>query len=296
MKSFSIGLILSFIRFITNSCPLCLKLVMWKIKIILKYVVRYRNQVVTSNLQNSFGDRYTKAQIALIKSRYYDVLVRYIQETFQIISFDRKKITKRVRIAQKENWETYFAGQNSVIIAASHYGNWEMNMVVFPALTARRVVAFYKPISDPMLDAYMKKIRSVHGLELYAIEQTGRIMAALKGEKVLYIFIGDQSPLNMNGVYWNTFLEQDTPWLNGAEKLARKFNYPVVYLQQVPEHRSPFSYTLRFQIISSNPQEEAPGLITEKYSRILEEEILDKPEYWLWSHKRWKRAHLKPGL
>ncbi|MBK8052930.1 MAG: lysophospholipid acyltransferase family protein [Saprospiraceae bacterium] len=168
-----------------------------------------------------------------------------------------------------------------------------MNMVLLPCFVSQRVIAFYKPISDTTIDNIMLNIRSAFGLELYPIEQTMRVMNHLKDENILYVFIGDQTPLNMNGVYWNTFLHQATPWLTGAEKLAKKYNLPVLYLQQIPETECNISYTLRFHIITENPDHEASGSITEKYSRILENEIIAKPEYWLWSHKRWKRAHHK---
>ncbi len=284
---------LFFIRLITNRSPFVLKIVLWKTGLILQYILKYRSKVILSNLESSVGFQYSKEQIKNIHKKYYSVLIRYIREVFYIISYDKIRLKSLIKIDNAEKWSNYFQLQKSTIITASHYGNWEMNMVLLPCFVSQRVIAFYKPISDSTIDNIMLKIRSAFGLELYPIEQTMRVMNHLKDENILYVFIGDQTPLNMNGVYWNMFLHQATPWLTGAEKLAKKYNLPVLYLQQIPETESNISYTLRFHIITENPDHEASGSITEKYSRILENEIIAKPEYWLWSHKRWKRAHHK---
>ena len=284
---------LFFIRLITNRSPLVLKIVLWKTGLILQYILKYRSKVILSNLESSVGFQYSKEQIKNIHKKYYSVLIRYIREVFYIISYDKIRLKSLIKIDNAEKWSNYFQLQKSTIITASHYGNWEMNMVLLPCFVRQRVIAFYKPISDTTIDNIMLKIRSAFGLELYPIEQTMRVMNHLRDENILYIFIGDQTPLNMNGVYWNMFLHQATPWLTGAEKLAKKYNLPVLYLQQIPETETNISYTLRFHIITENPDYEASGSITEKYSRILENEIIAKPEYWLWSHKRWKRAHHK---
>lgn len=293
MKNITIHIILCIIRNLTRSAPFLIDILLWKTKLFLKYILRYRSKVIFTNLKRSFGNQYDDKQIQKIQNENYDVLLRYIRETFYIISHDLQTLKSKIKLGESEKWLSFLSVQKSTIVTASHYGNWEMNMVLLPAFIQQRVVAFYKPISDKTVDHIMLKIRSAHGLELHPIEQTARIMTKYKAENVLYIFIGDQSPLNMNGVYWNTFLHQETPWLTGAEKLAKKFNYPVLYLKQVPQSEGTLSYILHFQSITENPDLEAPGAITEKYSRILEKEIINKPAFWLWSHKRWKRAHLK---
>ena len=292
LKKNAIHILLFIIRKLTLHLPFFTNILLWKIKIIIKYILKYREDIISENLNKSFGHLYNDIQIREIQNKYYDVLIRYLRETFYIISYDIINLKKRIRIAEPEKWSIFLSAQKSTIVTASHYGNWEMNMVLLPVFVQQKVIAFYKLISDKTMDNIMLKIRSAHGLQLYPIEQTARIMTKYKGENVIYIFIGDQSPLNMNGVYWNKFLNQSTPWLTGAEKLAKKFNYPVLYLKQQPESEPHLSYTLKFELITEKPEEEVSGAITEAYSKILELEIRKEPAYWLWSHKRWKRAHL----
>jgi KDO2-lipid IV(A) lauroyltransferase len=281
---------LRFLKFICRYWPAGIRLFAWKVYFLLFVVIRYRKKVVTANLKTCFGSEVGTQQLKKWRKDYYHVLRRYVLEAMYVAAMPAQKLVKMVDIAQKEHWLDYFDRHRGVVIMASHYGNWEMNMVLLPALLKRRVVAFYKPISDPVMGRFMHSIRSAYGLELYPIEQTVRIMTQMNDKQVLYIFIGDQSPVNLNGVYWNTFMDRKTPWFTGAEKLARRFEYPVVYLHQEPQDHRPLCYTLRFELMSQHPKAEAEGSITERYSRLLEAEIRNKPEYWLWSHKRWKRV------
>mgnify|MGYP001166038168 CR=1 FL=1 len=262
-------------------------------KFMVKNLVGYRKCVIKDNLKNSFCEVYTEDDRNQIVDKYYSVMFRYIKETIMMLSFDQKMLKSKIIYHDQDRWEGYFLNQRSVIVTASHYGNWEVNLVAFPALTRMKVVAFYKPMSGSDVDKIMFDARSKFGLLLYPIQLTARVMQELKMEKVLYIFLGDQSPLNMNGVYWNSFLNQCTPWLTGAEKLAKKYHYPVVYLSQKPIIASDVWYKLEFQLISDHSADTEVGEITEKYSRILEAEIKQNPEYWLWSHNRWKRADHK---
>lgn len=293
MKSFIIHIILKFIKLIINYTPLIFEILLWNIKIILKYILHYRKKVIKSNLTNSLGKELSTNEISFIVHQYYDVLIRYFRESMYIMAWPKEKLMTAIKPSNSSEWLKFVDINTSCIVTASHYGNWEMNMVLFPTLINARVIAFYKPISNKLINDVMHNIRSQYGLELYPIEQTARIMTKLKNEKVMYIFIGDQTPVNMNGVYWNTFLNQKTPWLTGAEKLAKKYSFPVVYLKQIPEEIKQENVFYTLDIIAINGEEDIiDGIVTEKYTRILEAEIRSKPQYWLWSHKRWKRAQL----
>ena len=273
--------------------PVLFEFLLTVFKFIVKNLVSYRKCVIKDNLNNSFCDVYAEDDRNQIVDKYYSVMFRYIKETIMMLSFDQKVLKSKINYHEQDRWEGYFNNQMSVIVTASHYGNWEVNMVAFPALTRMKVVAFYKPMSGSDVEKIMFEARSKFGLHLYSIHLTARVMQELKMERVLYVFLGDQSPLNMNGVYWNTFLNQHTPWMTGAEKLAKKYHYPVVYLSQKPIIASDVWYELNFYLISDDSADTIEGEITEKYSRILEAEIKQNPEYWLWSHNRWKRANIK---
>ena len=248
-----------------------------------------------SNLNNSFGTVKSALEINQIKHNYYKVLSRYIKEVIFKSGWKKEKVLEAMRIEDGAKWNDFFNQHKGIIVLASHSGNWEFNLPVLPALLKNRVVAFYKPISNRVMDRLMYNLRSSFGMENYPIEQTARVMTKLKDDNCLFVFVGDQSPLNMNGAHWNVFLHQDTPWLTGAEKLAIRYKMPVIYLEQIPLNDSPnLLYDIKFHLITADPSLMKEGEITQKYTEILEAEINRRPEFWLWSHRRWKRSHLKP--
>ncbi|MCE2789964.1 MAG: lysophospholipid acyltransferase family protein [Saprospiraceae bacterium] len=264
----------------------------------------YRSSTIEKNLADCPQLDLSLHQITEVKDQYYNVLHRYLMEIMLLAAQKNSLISDWVGMDGEDVWRKWFSNQKSTIITGSHYGNWEIVIPLLPALLKMDVIAFYKPLKQKAMDEWAREIRGRYGLELQPIDQTFRVMSARRHQNIAYVFIGDQSPVNLNGAYWNLFLGRRTPWLTGAEKLAKKFGYPVVYLQQVPvetkqksiqprlqreEGHSPL-YRITFHLITDTPATLPDGLVTEHYTRLLEEEILREPKWWLWSHRRWKRA------
>jgi len=74
--------------------------------------------------------------------------------------------------------------------------------------------------------------------------------------------------------------------MNGPEKIAKMFNYPIVYLSSTKIKRG--YYEARSEILVENPKDYEDGIITDMIAKRTEQEILNQPEIWLWSHRRWK--------
>jgi len=129
--------------------------------------------------------------------------------------------------------------------------------------------------------------RARFGTLMVPKKKSARIFENRKNQPSIYMLPGDQSPTYANQVYWLQFLEQDTAVFFGTEKLSKKYNYPVVYAHVRKVRRG--CYECSFEEISANPMDTPFGFITEAHTRLLEKDILYEPQYWLWSHKRWKR-------
>jgi Kdo2-lipid IVA lauroyltransferase/acyltransferase len=272
----------------------CLIILFEKLAVILaENVIRYRKNVIEKNLKKSFPEM-TEKEIRAIRHKYYRCMIRYIRESFQIGFGPESRIRKHIRVIDHKNGVLYPDGSTASILMASHYGNWEIVSLLPILFPEQRFIAFYKPVQNKLSSEIARHIRSRCGLQIHPISQTARIMAENAGKSYCYLFVGDQSPFNMNSVHWNVFLGQNTPWMTGAERLAIKYNIPVMYLQINPAavYFDGPSYDLYIEIIAVTPAELPTGCITETYTRLLERQIMDKPEYWLWSHKRWKRAKL----
>lgn len=255
---------------------------------ILYYLFNYRRKVVRSNLSHSFPEKSTE-EIIQIEKKFYRHLCDLFVEMYRLWHMSEKEIRKRCIFRHTEILEKYYAEGRGVIGVLGHYGNWEW-MVSYP-LWARPGIDFYplyKPLHDRVFDRMMLKIRSRFGAVPVPKNDILRmIVKDLRNKKVfLGGFIGDQTPNRANLNFWTRFLNHDTAVLLGTEKIARKFNLPVISLHMRLVKRG--YYEVDFIDLCADPAGLAPGELTELHTRMLERHIMEVPELWLWSHKRWK--------
>jgi len=259
------------------------------IYILLYYVVGYRKDVVMKNLQNSFPTK-TKEELVPLSKAYFRFMVDMIHETFKALGLSKEELQKRVIIENIEVIEKLKKQNRSIIIAMGHHGNWEWGNLAFQLLGIYNLRGLYHPLSNKFFDELVIKIRSKFGTVMIPTSNTLKEFVNRKNEVHATGFLTDQTP-SSDQAYWMNFLNQDTAIYIGTEKIARKFNYPVIFASIIRIKRG--YYKLSFSVISDNPAESGFGFITEKHTRILEEEIIKQPETWLWSHRRWK--HKRPA-
>ena len=149
-------------------------------------------------------------------------------------------------------------------------------------------VQVYKPLRDKYLDELFKVIRSRFGGYNVPKHSTAREIIKLRkeGKHIVIGLITDQSPNRSEAHYWTTFLNQETVFMDGAERIAKMMKFPVYYCELIKERRG--HCRVSFDLITEFPKDTADGEITETFVRRLEQTIRKEPAYWFWSHKRWK--------
>jgi KDO2-lipid IV(A) lauroyltransferase len=182
------------------------------------------------------------------------------------------------------------AANQNVVLVMGHLGNWEWGGNSFSLETQQQLYVIYHPLSNKYFDGLMYRMRSRFGTRLIAMKDTFREMVIHRKELNATAFIADQSP-RPETAYWTTFLHQDTPVFWGTEKVAKKLQYPVVYIKIVKLKRG--HYELSAEMLVEHPAAAGEGEILERFTRKLEQDIMDQPEAWLWSHRRWK--HKRSG-
>lgn len=254
------------------------------------YLIGYRKKVVLGNIQRSFPNKTAKEQEEICK-KFYKHFCDLILESLKAFTISEKEVLKRVTCKNPEGINKYFDQGKSVIIAGGHYNNWEIFAVAVDKLIKHQVVGIYKPLTNKYFDEKMRVTRGKYGLEMISTKSVKQYLDQHLNDLTATIFAIDQSPSNPNSAYWTTFLNQDTGVLFGTEKYAKDYNYPVVFGRINKEKRGHYSF--EFFDVTDKPQETAYGEITEKITRMLETDINKQPEYWLWSHRRWK--HKRPA-
>lgn len=250
-----------------------------------KYVVKYRQDIIYKNLRNSFPEK-SKTEINDLASRYFKHLCDYIIETIKLIHMSGEELDKRVTFFNTEIFDILYEQKKNVALVSGHYGNWTW-MIRFPLKLKHKSTVLYRIIKNKHFNTFEKNNRERYGAITIPTDEAYRELLKLYQNKDLFLtwFIVDQWPPKTQN-YWTTFLNQETPVFLGPEKIATKVNAAVVYMEMKKEKRG--YYQVYFSLLCDNAADYPKYEVTEMFTKRLEQTIREKPDYWLWSHKRWK--------
>lgn len=248
-------------------------------------VFKYRKKVVIENIRNSFPEK-PDAEINKIVSKFYLHLSDITLESVKSMSMSERALRKRYIVKNSEIADEYFKAGKSVLCLTSHYGNWEYGILATNNAIPHQAIALYLPLTNRHSEKYGLKRRKRFGMQLVAVQDTKSIFEKEPETPVAIIMAADQSPSNLERSIWVNFLNRETPCIHGPEAYAHKTGMPAVYLKVSRLKRG--HYCLELEKLVDDPSVCKPGEITEKYFKLLERDIKNKPEFWLWSHRRWK--------
>ncbi len=253
-------------------------------------MVGYRRQTIYANLRNSFPEK-PDSEIRKLTHDYYHYMVDLTLESFKMMHMTEREINEHIQVTNPELSQQYFDKKQSLIMALGHFGNWEWYGQCIQLQLAHQMVIIYRPLTHPYFDRMMQRLRTRFGTEITTMKLSLRAMLANRDQITLTAFVGDQAaPVNE---HWMTFLNQESSVYTGIERVARKLNYPVVYLHPTRPRRG--YYTVTLEVLIEDPSRTVDNEITEIYTRRLEKDIRENPTIWLWSHRRWKSKRPAPS-
>lgn len=257
--------------------------------VLLYHVVRYRRKIVWENLRTSFPEKQEK-ELRAIEKKYYRWFCDYFLEAVKLLSISEKELRRRFIITNSEAIIECFNRKQSVATLLGHYCNWEWLSCVGIELPSDSVQGLvYHPLYNKAFDNLFKAIRA-HGTPVPKAEVLRYLVKYKKeGKNSIFGYISDQSPKWENIHLWLPFLNRETPVFTGAERIIRKMNNAVFYVEMSRPRRG--YYTCTYHLITHEPQTWEEHAITRRFFELLENTIRQQPEYYLWSHNRWKRTH-----
>lgn len=253
---------------------------------ILSSFICYRKKVITENLNNSFPD-WDEKQIKKTTKAFYSYFAVMLLESIKVLSMNLASMEKHIKFQNPEILQQYYKKGKSVIVISGHIGNWEWTHGLRNEIPHESLI-IYKPFSDKYFDKLITRARSKFNSSMVSMREVPRVLLKLKREGILSLsgYIADQSPIWDEVQYWTTFLNQNTPVYLGPEKLARKMNSAVIYFRMKVISRG--KYEVEIVPITDQASKTKEYEITERHVKLLEEDIRKHPEYWLWTHRRWK--------
>ena len=265
--------------------------ILYLISKIIRFIVYdifcYREKVVINNIQNTFIEK-SQTEVIKLKNNFFDYFFELIVEIIKLLSISNDELNKRFTFSNINVIEHALKQNKSVIVVVGHYGNWEWALRSASNLTDTKIVGVYKRINNTIFEWLLLKIRSNTNVLPVEIKSLSRELVNNK-EKKIYAIVADQSPtLEQSNVRIN-FLNRDTLVYTGVEKISKKYNMPVFYLNINLTRKGYYEST--FEEICSKDINGKKLEITKEFFSKLENQIKSEPRLWLWSHKRWKHTN-----
>ena len=259
------------------------------------YIVKYRRKLVFENMRASFPDL-SDREVKRMEKKFYRHLCDYAVETVKLLHVSDRSVRKRFEMVNIELLQESVDNREQVILMLGHFGNWEYIPSIKIWLDAPEEAALgevYRPLNNKWFDSFFLKLRSRFGTVNIPKRDVLREMIRYKRNNIPAVigFMADQTPSRANIYYWTEFLNhKDTPVLTGIERIAKKLGCTLVYTDVIKVKRG--YYKIVFEPITKNPSEYGDFELTEMYIRRMEKTIERAPEYWLWTHNRWKHKRL----
>jgi Kdo2-lipid IVA lauroyltransferase/acyltransferase len=252
------------------------------------HVFSYRKKVVISNIALCFPE-YSSTEINTISKKFYKHFVDLIFESIKVLSMNQTQLHKYVHIENSELVQTFINNKQSVILCCGHYASWEYAALGFGTKLNSNCMGIYKPLSNKYFDTVIKNSRGKFGLNLVSVSDVKAYFAAHWQVPTAYGFIADQNPSNPTKANWIRFFNQKIPVSGGIELYAKMYNMPVVYASISKIARG--KYSIQYQLLTQEPTTKKEGEINLLFYEKLKNQIQQNPEYWLWTHKRFKHSN-----
>lgn len=255
------------------------------------HVIGYRKKIVLENLELVFPEK-DKVELLRIRKDFFKHMCDMFLEMIKTMNLSKAEVKKRYQVKNMEVIQE-IEKTNSIIIVCSHYANWEWNVSMNNYVQSKGY-AVYQKIGNKYFDKWIRRNRGRWNTTLITQQQTVKTILKGKINGVTEIFgmVSDQSPQAHRAQYWTEFMGIKVPIFNGPELIARKTDLAVVFLKVSKLKRG--YYHAEFTPITTSGSATDKNEITDTFLRLTEQQIREKPEHYLWTHKRWKHRNRVP--
>lgn len=254
-------------------------------------VIGYRRRVVWKNLTESFPEK-SEEELRKIERGFYHFFCDYLVETVKQMTISDGEMRRRMTYKGIEQLDEVIESGQSIALYLGHYCNWEWVTSMPLWVTSKAQCGqIYHPLENKDFDKLFLRSRERMGSLCIAMQDTLREVVRYKRENqpIIIGYISDQKPYWVNIHHWIDFLNHDTPVLTGTERIVKKMNHAVFYVDMHRIKRG--YYEAEFKLMTLEPQKLKDYELTDMYFDMLEKSIRRAPEFWLWSHDRWSRTH-----
>jgi len=251
---------------------------------ILYPLITYRKKTVFSNLQLVFKNN-KRSDLKRLQKKFYRQFLKNFEELIPLLSQSKESIKKSSFVENPEIVTAFKHLKTPILLTTAHTGNWEKAFSILPLFIDIPTGLIYTPVKNTFFSGILTHIRSRFGLMLISRYHFKQHLIGFLNQSFIYIMPSDQRPVHQMRSFKTNFLGIETNFLYGVEKNAAAYDLPVIFMHIKDDDGM---CRIKFTLISRNGKETEHGFITRTYAELLEKQIYDDPEQWLWSHRRWK--------
>jgi Kdo2-lipid IVA lauroyltransferase/acyltransferase len=258
--------------------------------ILLRDIFKYRKKVIYENLKFAFPEK-SENEIELLMRKFYSYLADIMVETIKLHTISHEELDKRITFKGLERVEEYTNQNRSVIVLGMHHNNWEWTGFA-QTKVSHPILLVYNPVrGNKSFENFLLYSRERWGVQTVPINKSARLIIDyhIKGIPAILFLAADQAAPAGSG-FWTTFMYREAPFFRGPEKVAVKTNQPVFFQHVKKTGRG--RYEAHIIELFGNPEKVEEKEIMLTYINTMESIIKQEPEYYLWSHRRWK--HKRP--
>lgn len=256
------------------------------IYVVVYHLIGYRKKIVRQNIGLALPHLSDKERL-VIERKFFHHLCDIFLEMIKTITISEEEISKRYQLTNLDFYLEMEKKQKSIALMCAHYASYEW-AVSMNKHTSFEGYGIYKKLSNPHFDKLVKDIRNRFKATLITTRET--IPTIQKnfstGHLGTYGFASDQSPQLSKAYHWHSFMGIEVPVHTGAEMLAKRFDMNVIFLRTKKVKRGYYEAT--FELLSDDVKSVPNYDITDEFLKRVEKQIYEAPEYYLWTHKRWK--------
>jgi KDO2-lipid IV(A) lauroyltransferase len=265
------------------------------IYVLIYHVIGYRKSTVRLNMALALPHLSFKERKEVEKKFYHHFCDSFL-EMIKTLTISEKEIKKRFVFENIELVKEFEDKGKSIVLICAHYGSYEWLLTMNMYLTTHKGFGVYKKLANKYFDKLVRDIRGKFDAELVDTKQTIPLMREnqKKGVLAYYGFISDQSPKIYRVPYWGRLFGMEVPVQTGAEMLAKKMDMNVMFVKGGKIKRG--YYKAEFIPFEGDPKTTPNFEITDRFLSLLEQQIIEHPEYYLWTHKRFKHRRNDPPV
>jgi KDO2-lipid IV(A) lauroyltransferase len=249
-------------------------------------VIGYRKKTVRENIALALPHLSEQERLIIEKKSYHHLCDMFL-EMIKTMSISEKEINKRFSYTNLDVYLDLEKKGKSIALMCAHYASYEWVLSMNNHITFKGY-GIYKKIANPYFDKLVKNIRAKFKAYLITTKETKSTIEenAKNGVLGIFGFASDQTPRRSNNMYWDNFMGIETPIHVGAEMLAKKYDMNVIFLKVKKVKRG--YYEASFEVHSDDVKSIPDYKLSENFMRKVEQQIYEAPEFYLWTHKRWK--------